>query len=195
MKASAPPRSQPGSRAAAGSKPRFDPNAFLAMAGGGRTVATYAKDAAVFAQGEPADAVFYIRTGKVKITVVSAQGKEAVVVVLDADEFCGEGCLAGQPHRMATATAMRAPPQLPDARRLNPGHVFPGGSLSGAHGMKPYGDRPRASMEDENRISSSTASEMRANAWRGRSFCWRILARKVAPSRSSPRSVRRRSPR
>jgi CRP-like cAMP-binding protein len=106
MKASAPPRSQPGSRAAAGSKPRFDPNAFLAKAGGGRTVSHYAKDAVVFAQGESADAVFYIQKGKVKLTVVSAQGKEAVVAVLGADDFCGEGCLAGQPRRMATAAAM-----------------------------------------------------------------------------------------
>jgi CRP/FNR family cyclic AMP-dependent transcriptional regulator len=109
MKASAPPRSQPGSRAdgTPANKPRFKPQAFLAPAGGGgRTVANYAKDAAVFAQGEPADAVFYIQTGKVKITVVSAQGKEAVVAALNADESCGEGCLAGQPRRMATAIAM-----------------------------------------------------------------------------------------
>ena len=73
---------------------------------GGRTVSRYAKDSAVFAQGEPADAVFYIQKGKVKITVVSAQGKEAVVAVLDAEGFWGEGCLAGQPRRIATAQAM-----------------------------------------------------------------------------------------
>ena len=106
MKVAAPPRSRPPSLAAARTKPPFDPLAFLGRAGSGRTVANYAKDTTVFAQGEPADAVFYIQKGKVKITVVSAQGKEAVVAVLDADEFCGEGCLAGQPRRMATATAM-----------------------------------------------------------------------------------------
>ena len=60
----------------------------------------------VFAQGKPADAVFYIQKGKVKITVVSEQGKEAVVAVMGQDEFCGEGCLNGQPLRLATATAM-----------------------------------------------------------------------------------------
>jgi CRP/FNR family transcriptional regulator, cyclic AMP receptor protein len=60
----------------------------------------------VFRQGDPADAVFYILKGKVKVTVISEQGKEAVVAVLGPDEFCGEGCLAGQPRRIATATAM-----------------------------------------------------------------------------------------
>lgn len=106
MKSSLPPRSRSRSRAAAPSKSPFDPLTFLAKAGGDRTVSHYAKDAAVFVQGEPADAVFYIQRGKVKITVVSAQGKEAVVAVLSGDGFCGEGCLAGQPRRMATATAM-----------------------------------------------------------------------------------------
>ena len=57
-------------------------------------------------KGKPADAVFYIQKGKVKITVVSEQGKEAVVAVLGPDEFCGEGCLTGQPVRLATATAI-----------------------------------------------------------------------------------------
>ena len=64
------------------------------------------KNQVVFSQGDPADSVFYIQKGKVKITVVSEQGKEAVVAVLGPDEFCGEGCLAGQPRRMATAAAM-----------------------------------------------------------------------------------------
>jgi CRP-like cAMP-binding protein len=60
----------------------------------------------VFSQGSSADAVFYIQKGKVKITVVSEQGKEAIVAVLGQDEFCGEGCLTGQPVRLATATAI-----------------------------------------------------------------------------------------
>ena len=66
----------------------------------------YRKDDVVFSQGDPADAVFYIQKGKVKVTVVSDQGKEAVVAILGADEFCGEGCLAGQPRRIATVSAM-----------------------------------------------------------------------------------------
>lgn len=86
----------------------FDPKAFLSKANGGRTISKYRKNQIVFSQGSPADSVFYIRDGKVKVTVISEQGKEAVVAVLGTDEFCGEGCLTGQPLRMATATAMTA---------------------------------------------------------------------------------------
>jgi CRP/FNR family transcriptional regulator, cyclic AMP receptor protein len=84
----------------------FDPKSFLAKVGEGRSISKYRKDQVVFSQGDLADAVFYIQKGKVKVTVVSDRGKEAVVALLGADEFCGEGCLAGQPRRMATATAM-----------------------------------------------------------------------------------------
>jgi CRP/FNR family transcriptional regulator, cyclic AMP receptor protein len=84
----------------------FDPKSFLAKVGEGRTISKYRKDQVVFSQGDLADAVFYIQKGRVKVTVVSDQGKEAVVALLGADEFCGEGCLAGQPRRMATVTAM-----------------------------------------------------------------------------------------
>jgi CRP/FNR family transcriptional regulator, cyclic AMP receptor protein len=87
-------------------KPTFDPKVFLATVNGGRTISKYRKDQIIFSQGKPADAVFYILKGKVKITVVSEQGKEAVVAILGPDEFCGEGCLTGQPRRMATAVAM-----------------------------------------------------------------------------------------
>jgi CRP/FNR family transcriptional regulator, cyclic AMP receptor protein len=85
---------------------RFDPKAFLAKANGGRTISKYRKNQVVFSQGDPADSVFYIHDGKVKVTVFSEQGKEAVVAVLGPDAFCGEGCLAGRPLRIATATAM-----------------------------------------------------------------------------------------
>ena len=87
-------------------EPPFDPKAFLAKANGGRTISQYRKNQIVFSQGDLADSVFYIHDGKVKVTVVSEQGKEAVVAVLGSDEFCGEGCLTGQPRRVATATAM-----------------------------------------------------------------------------------------
>jgi CRP-like cAMP-binding protein len=86
--------------------PPFDLKSFLAKVGEGRSIGKYRKDQVVFSQGEPADSVFYIQKGKVKVTVVSEQGKEAVVAILGPDEFCGEGCLAGQPRRMATAAAM-----------------------------------------------------------------------------------------
>src|SRR6059036_734103 len=87
-------------------KPPFDPKVFLDTENGDRIISKYRKDQTVFSQGSSADAVFYIQKGKVKLTVVSEQGKEAVVAVLGPDEFCGEGCLAGQPRRTATAAAM-----------------------------------------------------------------------------------------
>jgi CRP/FNR family cyclic AMP-dependent transcriptional regulator len=84
----------------------FDPKVFLATMNGGRTMVSFRKNEVIFAQGKPADAVFYIQKGKVKITVLSEQGKEAIVAVLGPDEFCGEGCLTGQLLRLATAAAM-----------------------------------------------------------------------------------------
>jgi CRP-like cAMP-binding protein len=87
-------------------KAEFDPRAFLSKVGRGRTISKYRMNQLVFAQGDAADAVFFIEEGKLKVTVVSEQGKEAVVAVLGAGQFCGEGCLAGQPLRIATATAM-----------------------------------------------------------------------------------------
>jgi CRP-like cAMP-binding protein len=85
---------------------KFDLEVFLAESGKGRTLADYAKNQQVFLQGAPADAIFYIQKGKIKLTVVSQQGKEAVVAILGAGDFFGEGCLAGQSLRMASATTM-----------------------------------------------------------------------------------------
>jgi CRP/FNR family transcriptional regulator, cyclic AMP receptor protein len=87
-------------------EPPFDPTVFLAIAGKGRTLADHPKSHKVFLQGDPADAIFYIQKGKIKLTVVSKQGKEAVVALLGPGDFFGEGCLAGQSLRMASATAM-----------------------------------------------------------------------------------------
>jgi CRP/FNR family transcriptional regulator, cyclic AMP receptor protein len=84
----------------------FDPKVFLETQGVGRRISRYRADQQIFAQGNVSDAVFYIQQGKVKITVVSEQGKEAIVAVLGPDDFCGEGCLTGQVRRMATARAM-----------------------------------------------------------------------------------------
>ena len=84
---------------------RFDAQSFLATVGVGRTVEKYQPGEPVFLQGDPADAVFYIQKGGVQITVVSKQGKEGVVAMLRTGEFFGEGCLAGQPLHIATATA------------------------------------------------------------------------------------------
>jgi CRP/FNR family cyclic AMP-dependent transcriptional regulator len=87
-------------------RPSFDPKSFLAKVGEGRSIDKYRKDQIVFSQGDPADAVFYLQKGKVKVTVISEHGKEAVVAMLGAGDFLGEGCLAGQPRRMATVAAM-----------------------------------------------------------------------------------------
>ena len=87
-------------------QPLFDPQSFLAKVGEGRSIAVYTKDQVIFSQGDPANAIFYIQKGKVKITVISEQGKEAVVAILEATEFFGEACLAGQSQRIATVTAM-----------------------------------------------------------------------------------------
>jgi CRP/FNR family cyclic AMP-dependent transcriptional regulator len=79
---------------------------FLAGISSGKTVAEYGANRTIFWQGEPADSVFYLRRGKVKLSVTSHEGKEAIVGLLDDGEFFGEGCLAGQPLRIATATAL-----------------------------------------------------------------------------------------
>jgi CRP/FNR family transcriptional regulator, cyclic AMP receptor protein len=84
----------------------FDPAAFLGTAAKGRRLDTHAKDHILFAQGDPADAVFYIKKGQIKLTILSTHGKEAVIAILGEDEFFGEGCLIGQPKRLATASAM-----------------------------------------------------------------------------------------
>src|SRR6202165_2145634 len=92
--------------AAAKKKCAFDPNTFLATIGEGRKVVVFSKKQTILRQGDGADAVFYIQEGKVVLTVVSDAGKEATIGILSAGDFFGEGCLAGQPLRMASATAM-----------------------------------------------------------------------------------------
>jgi CRP-like cAMP-binding protein len=93
--------------------PSFDPGTFLAAARIGRTKEKYKRGQAIFRQGDDADAVYYIDKGKVQITVASKQGKEGVIAILDPGEFFGEGCLAGQPLHMATASAMTEATVIP----------------------------------------------------------------------------------
>jgi CRP/FNR family cyclic AMP-dependent transcriptional regulator len=90
------------------SPPDFDHGGFLAMVGNGKSVREYRAKQVVFSQGDPADAVFYVQTGKVKLTVLSTHGKQAVIAILEPGTFFGEGCLASQPLRMSTASAMQA---------------------------------------------------------------------------------------
>ena len=87
-------------------KTAFDPKTFLAKVGDGKTISKYQKDQIVFSQGEIADAIFYLQKGKIKLTVVSERGKEAVLGVLGPSHFFGEGCLNGHPLRVTTATAI-----------------------------------------------------------------------------------------
>jgi CRP/FNR family cyclic AMP-dependent transcriptional regulator len=84
----------------------FDPKEFLAQVGEGKTILEFRKDEIVFAQGDVANAVFYIQKGRVKVVVISEQGKEAVVGILEPGQFFGEGCMNGHSLRIATTTAM-----------------------------------------------------------------------------------------
>lgn len=86
--------------------PSFDVHAFLDSAGVSRRVVRFAPDRTVFAQGAPANSVFYLQEGGVKLSVLSSEGKEAVVAILGPGDFFGEGCMAAQPLRMGTATAV-----------------------------------------------------------------------------------------
>jgi CRP/FNR family transcriptional regulator, cyclic AMP receptor protein len=83
----------------------FDPKGFLAKVGEGKTISTYLKDQNVFEQGDAADTIFYLQKGKIKLTVQSERGKEAVVGILEAGQFFGEGCMNGHPLRISTTTA------------------------------------------------------------------------------------------
>lgn len=85
---------------------RFDPRKFLETVANGRATSSYRPRQIIFAQGDAADSVLYIRKGEIKLTNVSRDGKEAVIGILDKEEFLGEGCLIGQAKRRATATAM-----------------------------------------------------------------------------------------
>ena len=85
----------------------FDPDLLLKKLGNGKTVQSYRDKQSVFSQGDLADAVFYIQKGKVKITVVSKRGKEAVIAILQEGDFFGEGCLSAQALRISTASAMQ----------------------------------------------------------------------------------------
>ena len=86
--------------------PTFNVKKFLNTVDGGRTIKTYRKNETIFSQGDPADAVFYVQEGQVKVSVISELGKEAVVALHRKGDFFGEGCLNGQPLRLGTVAAM-----------------------------------------------------------------------------------------
>ncbi|MBZ5537732.1 MAG: Crp/Fnr family transcriptional regulator [Acidobacteriia bacterium] len=99
-------KSRPGVITANQKKQPVDWEALLAGINGGKTVLEYTANRVIYRQGDPADSIFYLRRGKVKLAVTSQQGKEAIVAILGPGEFFGEGCLAGQLLRVSTATAM-----------------------------------------------------------------------------------------
>ena len=164
----------------------FDPKVFLATVNGGRSISKYRRNQKVFSQGTPADAVFYIQKGKVKITVVSEQGKEAVVAVLGPDEFCGEGCLNGQPVRLATATAMTECEimRLEKATMISVLHEEPAFSEMFVSHLLARTLRVEADLVDQ-LFNSSEKRLARALLFS------RILGRKANPSQSSRKSARR----
>jgi len=96
-------KGKPALALANGKTQSVDWAAFLAGITRGKTVLEYGANRTIFVQGDPADSIFYLHQGKVKLAVTSQQGKEAIVTILDSDEFFGEGCLGGQPLRIATA--------------------------------------------------------------------------------------------
>jgi hypothetical protein len=152
----------------------FDPKAFLAKVGEGRSIGKYRKEQIVFSQGHPADAVFYLQNGKVKITVVSEQGKEAVVAILETSDFFGEGCLAGQARRIATVATLTDSVIV----RLEKSGDCPG-DPSGASILRdvhrpscgpdhPRRSRPRRSAVQFERETSCPAAPAAGEFWQGR---------------------------
>ena len=170
--------------------PAFDPAMFLATVAVGRDISKYPKKKVIFAQGEDADAVFYIKKGKIKVAVISDEGKEAIVALLGADEFVGEGCLIAQPKRLATASAMTdceimrvEKTEIQRVIRDEPAfsQMFVSHILRGTPGSK--------------KTSSISFSIQPKNGWRGFCCCWRILEKRADPSQFSQRSVKKHSPR
>ena len=166
---------------------QFDPIALLAKASEGRAAASYASGQVIFAQGDPADAVFYVQTGRVKLTIVSGQGKEAVVGIYSASDFFGEASLAGQPLRIATATAMSECLIVRLAKSA---------MIRMLHDELAFSEFFVAHLLSRNIGSKRTwwtsFSTKARNAWHGCCCCWPISARKASRKRSSRTSLRRR---
>src|ERR1035441_2115974 len=166
-------------RAPVKTKPRalFDPKVFLAKIGEGRSLADYQKKQKVFSQGDPAEAVFYLQKGRIKLTVVSKQGKEAVIAILGPGEFFGEGCLAGQLVRMASAFTMSECSIM---------------RLGKAAMVRVLNDEPTFSELFLRHLLSATfalkkiwwpnSSTQARSDWRGCCSCWPTLARSARPT-------------
>ena len=149
----------------------FDVVAYLKQSTG-MSVATYPENQIVYAQGDPADSVFYIHNGKVKVTVISEHGREAVVAIRGPDEFCGEGALNGSPRRLATTTTM-SPCEVirldikTMVRLLHDSQDFTNYFLSPSFDSGPPGSKRTWS------ISYSIPARC---GWHGHFCCWLIMA-------------------
>ena len=165
----------------------FDPKTFLAIVGEGKTILEFRKDQIVFAQGDAADTVFYIQKGRVKVIVISEQGKEAVVGILGTGQFFGEGCMNGHSLRIATTTAMED--CLVTA-------ITKTAMLAVLHEQPKFSEMFIAYLLTRNsRIEEDLIDQLfnsSKNGWRAYCFCLRISARKAALNRSFPISAKRR---
>ena len=142
-------------------KDKFDPKTFLAKVGAGKSISKLGKGQNVFVQGDVADAVFYIQKGKIKLTVVSDQGTEAVVGMLEPGQFYGEGCLNGQPLRIATTTAIEdcvitriSKPAMIAALEVRPS--------SSAECFRPFGNNKFAQPSLDSRAESANTAATRS---------------------------------
>jgi CRP/FNR family cyclic AMP-dependent transcriptional regulator len=166
-------------------KAPVDWEALLAGLSRGKTVAEYSADRRIFDQGQPADCIFYLRKGKVKLSVISQHGKEAIVATLSAGNFLGEGCLAGQPLRMSTATTVTdcslfRIEKLLMLRMLHERHEI--SELFVAHLL--------SRNIDTKRISWTSFLILAKSVSRGSSCCSLILARRPEPNLCFRKSVR-----
>jgi CRP-like cAMP-binding protein len=158
-----------------------DWEAFLAGISRGRTTLEYGRSSNIFRQGQPADSLFYLRRGRVKLIVTSTQGKEAIVAVLGAGEFFGEGCLAGQQLRVATATAMT------DCTLEKIEKSTMGRTLHEEHGASELFVRHLLSRKiryEEDLVDQLFDSS--ESVWLGYSWCLLIMAKRVEPRRYFP---------
>ena len=167
-------------------KREFDPKAFLATIGVGRKRISVPGKQAIFAQGEQADAVFYIQKGKVKLTVVSKIGKEATIGILGEGSFFGEGALAGQVLRMGSAAAMT------DCDLLR---VEKKAMMEALHREHSFSDMFVGYLLARNIRYEEDLVDQLFNSSEKRLarvlYCWRILAKRAFRKRWSPRLVRR----
>jgi CRP/FNR family cyclic AMP-dependent transcriptional regulator len=165
----------------------FDPQEFLSKVGTGKTISKYRINQPIFAQGEVADTVYYIQKGRVKVVVLSEQGKEAVVGILEAGQFFGEGCLNGHALRIATTTALEECliTAITKPAMIGVLHDEPKFSELFVAYLLIRNSRVEEDLIDQ----LFNSSEKRLARY---SFCWRILVRRASRRRSIRTSPRKR---